>query len=88
MQHEMHVQARALALSSLGSQECAELLVQLPEDELAAVLACLTDGRRKQLMQELTELDAHLAECAYDTMRCCHACQVYCRPCRPSMTQS
>ena len=52
--------------------DCAKLLTSFPEDELACILACLTDSRRKELLGELRLLDAHLTECAYDTMRCEH----------------
>ena len=63
------VQARALAMASMDSRECAQLMTLFSEDELAAILACLHNQRRQEVMADLTSIDAHLAECAYDTMR-------------------
>ena len=53
----------------METKECAQLLCSFQEDELAAILACMTEPTRAALMKELQAVNAHLAECAFDTMR-------------------
>ena len=55
---------------NMADKDRMQLLSHYPEDEVAEILAALQDAQRKQVMRELSRVNAHTAECIFDTMRC------------------
>ena len=53
----------------LSTEERTKLLGSFPEDDLANILACLQNDSRNVIMEELREINSHVADCAFDTMR-------------------